>query len=233
MIPSSLVRARVWVSLVVSTVGLIALASYAADDKPAAAAESKADADGFVSLFDGKSLDGWKVGENADSWKVEDGQIVVHGPGPSHLFYVGPVHDHDWKNFHLKVELKTKPKANSGVYFHTSFQEKGWPDDGFEAQVNCSHGDWKKTGSLYDVKDLRAPHHEDDKWFVYEVMVKGDTVTLKVDGKTVNEWTQPADYKPQKGHVGRYLHHGTFALQGHDPQSEVHYKSIMVKPLEN
>lgn len=203
----------------------------AADEKPATAPAT--DKDGFVSLFDGKSLDGWKVGDNADSWKVENGEIVVHGPGPSHLFYVGPVHSHDWKNFHLRAQVMTFRNANSGIYFHTSYQEKSWPDDGFEAQVNCTHGDWKKTGSLYDIQNIRDPHQEDNKWFLYDIIVKGNVVTLKIDGTTVNEWTQPEGFKPPAGHPGRFLHHGTFALQGHDPGSEVHYKSVIVKPLDD
>src|SRR5947207_899463 len=121
----------------------------------APADEPKPNKDGFVSLFDGKDLDGWKIGGPEESWSVKDGQIVVHGKGPSHLFYEGPVHNHDWKNFHLKAEVMTFPHANSGIYFHTKFQEKGFPDKGFECQVNCSHTDWKKTGGLYDIKDTR------------------------------------------------------------------------------
>ena len=194
--------------------------------------EVQADKDGFFPLFDGKSLDGWKVGDKADAWSVKDGQIVVNN-GPSHMFYDGPIHNHDWKNFDLKAEVMTFPHANSGIYFHTTYQDKSWPDDGFEAQVNCTHTDWKKTGSLYDVVDIKDPHHKDNEWFLYEIIVQGDHVTLKIDGNVVNEWTQPADYKPTKGHKGRYLHHGTFALQGHDPKSETHFKSIVVKPLED
>lgn len=197
------------------------------------ASAAKPDKDGFYSLFDGKSLDGWKIGKNASSWTVEDGMLVVHGPGPAHLFYDGPVHNHDFKNFHLKVRLTTYPNANSGVYFHTKYQEEGWPDQGFEAQVNATHGDWKKTGSLYDVKDIRDPHHKDNKEFLYEIIVKGDHVEIKVDGQTVNEWTQPAKFAPPGGHKQRFLQHGTFALQGHDPGSKVTYKEILVKPLDD
>src|ERR1700712_656967 len=208
---------------------LVAIASPAEETTPTA---DKPDKDGFVSLFDGKDLDGWKVGANANAWKVENGQIVVHGPGPAHMFYVGPVHNHDWKNFHLRAEVMTYPHANSGIYFHTSYQESGWPEDGFEAQVNCTHSDWKKTGSLYAIQDIRDPHQVDNKWFVYDIIVKGDTVTLKIDGTTVNEWKQPVDFKPPADHAKRFLHHGTVALQGHDPGSEVHYKSILIKPLD-
>src|SRR5579862_9897795 len=150
-----------------SAVGAIVLAAIfcmAADD-----AAPKPDKDGFIPLFDGKSLDGWKVGDGASAWSVQDGYIAIKGPpGASHLFYDGPVHNQDWKNFDLKAEVMTLPNANSGIYFHTSYQEKGFPDDGFECQVNATHTDWKKTGSLYDVKDIRDPHHVDNKWFLYE-----------------------------------------------------------------
>jgi hypothetical protein len=196
------------------------------DDAP------KPDADGFYELFDGKSLDNWKVGTNPESWSVADGQIVVHGKGPSHLFYEGPIHNHDWKNFDMKAEVMTFPHANSGIYFHTVFQDKGFPDKGFECQVNCTHSDWKKTGSLYDIVDIRDPHHKDNEWFLYEIIVKDKHVELKIDGKTVNEWTQPEGFVPPKGHAQRIIDHGTMALQGHDPKSETHFKSIRVKPLD-
>jgi hypothetical protein len=111
-----------------------------------------------VALFDGKTLDGWKVGENADLFQVRDGMIVMECPekvkGPAHLFYVGNVAHHDFKNFDLKVEVMTFPAANSGIYFHTQYQEAGWPKFGMECQVNNSHADWRRTGSLYGLKDI-------------------------------------------------------------------------------
>jgi len=190
------------------------------------------DADGFYQLFDGKTFDGWKVGEHPETFKVEDGMIVVNGKGPAHLFYVGPVNNHDFKNFHLKAVVKTFPHANSGIYFHTEYQEKGWPNKGFEAQVNATHTDPKKTGGLYNVKDVMndAPN-KDGEWFTYEIIVEGKHVVLKVDGKTTWDWTQPDDWKGPEGMPGRVLDHGTIALQGHDPGSKVIYKSVAIKPL--
>jgi hypothetical protein len=202
-------------------------------DETSSTVPPQADKDGYYSLFDGKTLDGWKVGKNAESWSVADGSIVCHGPGPSHIFYVGRVHNHEFKNFHLKVDIMTFPHTNSGVYFDTKFQEEGWPDQGFEAQVNATHGDWKKTGSLYDVKDIRDPHHVDNKWFLYEIIVKDLNVILKVDGQTVCDWTQPPGFKPPGGHPGRFIHPGTFALQGHDPGSKTYFKNILVKPEDD
>ena len=102
------------------------------DDAGQAAARSqqaKPDAEGFYSLFDGKSLDGWKANENPQSFKVQDGNIVVNGQR-SHLFYVGPVNNHDFKDFHFKAEVMTFPNSNSGIYFHTKYQDKGFPNAG-------------------------------------------------------------------------------------------------------
>ena len=211
-------------------VPLLSLIARAADAPPA---PDKPDADGFVELFNGKDLAGWKVGKNADSWRVENGEIVVHGPGPSHLFYDGPVHNHDWKNFHLKAQVLARPNANSGIYFHTKFQEEGWPSQGFEAQVNNTYKpDPKKTGGLYAVKDvMNVSPVEDDKWFSYEIIVEGKHVTIKIDGKTTTDWTEPDPPTPPKGMSGRVLQHGTIALQGHDPGSEVHFKSVKIKAL--
>lgn len=218
--------------------GLSLSGALRAADKPEAKSDAKAeapkpDADGFYELFDGKDLNGWKIGKNADSWKVENGEMVVHGPGPAHLFYEGPVHNHDFKNFHLKAEVLTKPHANSGIYFHTQYQEDDWPRKGFEAQVNETHSDRKKTGGLYNIKDVldNAPA-QDDKWFLYEIIVEGKHVILKVDGKTTTDWTEPDPPTPPKGMEGRVISHGTIALQGHDPKSEVHYKSVKIKPLD-
>jgi len=128
--------------------------------------------------------------------------------------------------------VKIVGNSNSGIYFHTDFEKDGWPTKGFECQV-CSqkYSDPRKTGSLYAVKDILEAPAKDDEWFDYHIIVKGKTVTIKIDDKTTVEWTQTDGKLPAAGQPGRVLGHGTFALQGHDPKSEVHYKDIRVKPL--
>ena len=184
--------------------------------------------DGWISLFDGKSLDGWKVSDKPGTFSVVNGEIVVKGDR-SHLFYDGA--KHDFTNFELKVEIMAKHNSNSGVYFHTEFQPSGWPDKGFEVQVNNTHGDPKKTAGLYDIKDnLEAPA-KDDEWFTMTIRVEGKHVVTSVNGKVITDWTEPEGFVPPANHSGRKISHGTFALQGHDPGSEVHFRSIKVKPL--
>ena len=186
----------------------------------------KPDKDGWFSLFNGKDLAGWKVSENPDSIKVVDGVIVCSGPR-AHAFYVGPVADANFKNFEFQIDVKTKPKANSGIYFHTEYQEDGWPNKGYECQVNATHSDAKKTGGLYGRKDvMNTAPHKDNEWFTYHIIVKGKTVTIKINGKTTCEYTEPDDASG-----GRKLSSGTFAIQGHDPESKVLYKNIKAKPL--
>ncbi len=222
---------RVVGSMIVLMAGLTLAGLLVAADAPAAQ-QPKPDADGFYSLFDGKTLDGWKIGGAPETFKVQDGTIVANGP-VSHLFYEGPVHNHDFKNFHLKAEVMTQPNSNSGIYFHTAFQDKGFPNKGFEAQVNNTHKDPRKTGSLYMVKDvMNNSPAQDNKWFLYEIIVKDNHITLKVDGKDVMDTTLGADYKPPAKMPGRVLDHGTIALQGHDPGSKVQFKNILIKPLD-
>ena len=195
-----------------------------------AAVSTGEEKDGWSALFDGKSLDGWKSNDKPGTFTVKDGLLIVHGER-SHLFYDGPVHNHDFKNFELKAVILTKPGANSGVYFHTEFQDTGWPAKGFEIQVNNTHKDPKKTAGVYAVQDNLTAPAKDDEWFTMEIKVEGRHVVTKVNGKVISDFTQPEDWTPPKGMPGRAIGHGTIAIQGHDPASEVHYKSILIKPL--
>jgi len=186
--------------------------------------------DGWVSLFDGKSLANWKVGENASTFSVENGTIVAHGP-TAHLFYDGDVHQHNFKNFELKADVMTTPGSNSGIYFHTEYQESSWPKKGYEVQVNNSHTDWRRTGSLYAVQDVKEVYVKDNEWFTESFKVEGKHVIVKINDKTVVDYTEPDNVKREAGSEGRVLSSGTFALQGHDPNSKVYFKNIMVKVL--
>lgn len=192
------------------------------------AAEPQPDKDGWYSLFDGKTLDGWKCGGDAKSFYVEDGKLVAQAvKAPAHLFYEGPVKNHDFKNFHLKADVMTLPGANSGIYFHTAYQESGWPKKGYELQVNVTHSDPKKSGGLYGIKDCFAPPAKDNVWYTQEIIVQGKRIISKIDGKLIFDYTEPEDWKGGE----RKISDGTFALQGHDPKSKVYFRNILVKPL--
>ncbi len=186
---------------------------------------------GFTSLFNGKDLTGWKVNESPDTFAVKEGAIVAHGKR-SHCFYVGDFHQHSFQDFELKVDVMTLPGSNGGIFIDTEYQNEGWPEKGFEVQVNNTYNtDPRKTGSLYEVKDNNSKVADDNKWFTEDIIAKGDTITIKVDGKVISEWKQPADWAGTKNFAGRRISPGTIALQGHDPGSTVYYKNIRIKPL--
>ena len=194
-------------------------------------AAQKPNKDGWVSLFDGKTLNGWKVGKNASTFSVDSSCIGVHGP-TAHLFYVGDVNNHVFKNFEFKAQVKTMPGSNSGIYFHTAYQEGGWPDKGYEVQVNNSHSDDTRTGALYDVVDVKERYVNDYVWFTEYIKVVGKRVIIKINDTTVVDYTEPAHpLRDTTSHAFRYISNGTFALQGHDPKSIVYFKDIMVKKL--
>ena len=185
----------------------------------------------WISLFDGKTLNGWKVGANAETFKVEDGAIVVNGK-VAHLFYDGAAGNHDFKNFELKLDVMTMPGSNSGVYIHTQYQESSWPKKGYEVQVNNSQGDWRRTGGLYAIQDIKEPPAKDNEWFTMHIVVKNKNIKISVNDKLLVDYTEPENTVRDKGMEGRLLSSGTIALQGHDPKSKVLYKNIKLKVLD-
>ena len=157
--------------------GLLATLS-AAQPNTLTPAESAA---GCHLLFDGKSLDGWQAPEKPEVFTVADGQIIVKGPR-SHLFYTGQLAGHDFRNFELSIDVLTKPRANSGVYFHTEFQPTGWPFKGYEVQVNNSHSDPSRSAGLWGIKANLESVAKDDEWFTMNIRVEGKRiVTLSSD----------------------------------------------------
>ena len=209
---------------------LLALAAFSV-----LAAPARAEEDRWVSLFDGKTLAGWKgATEGPSSFRVADGTIACDGPR-SHLFYVGPDGQAAFEDFELSVEVRTRPGANSGVFFHTAYQEQGWPPQGFEVQVNNSqkqHGDYlemKKTGSLYGVRNVYKAVAKDDEWFQMNVLVRRPRVQVRVNDALVVDWIEPEAPLPEGAPMLNRLGRGTFALQCHDPGSQVSYRNLRVR----
>jgi hypothetical protein len=211
--------------------GLVASNSTCGRLAPAEAAEA-----GWISLFDGRTLSGWKASENPDTFKVQDGAIVAHGPR-AHLFYVGPVQGADFRNFEFQAEVKAAPGANSGIYFHTVYQDKGFPAQGFEAQIHNSarsavgYVELKKTGSLYGLRNIYKQLVPDDTWFTLHIAVRGKRIQIRVNDLLVVDYVEPSQPVTPANRPGRRLSHGTFALQGHDPDSRVSFRNLRVRPL--
>lgn len=193
----------------------------------------QADSEGWYSLFNGKDLSGWKAAtENPESFSVQDGTLVVKG-GRSHLFYMGPVGNHSFKNFQFQAQVKLTPGTNSGIYFHTVYEETGFPTKGYEAQLNNTHKNSQKTGSLFAVEPVETSLVQDGEWFDYFIEVRGKKILIRINGKQVVDYTEPEQPERAKNMLGRVLGSGTFALQAHDPTCTVYVRNIRVKPLSD
>jgi hypothetical protein len=224
--------------------------------KSATAPAAQADGDGWTQLFNGKDFTGWKIpsppsgnfskveevknadgkvvkfvghpkkGEPVTLWEVKDGLIVGGGPA-SHIFSERG----DYENFHYRVECKLNDGGNSGQYFRTAFGPN-FPN-GYEAQLNATHGDAIKTGCIYPAGPLakfkaditpvmKKATHNADEFFTQEVIAEGAKLRLIVNGKETLNWTDP-NHTFKKGH---------FALQGHDPKSVMIFKKVEVKEIK-
>ncbi|QDV25212.1 3-keto-disaccharide hydrolase [Aureliella helgolandensis] len=186
-----------------------------ADDKSAA----------WTPLFDGKSLDGWeKVGNEDSHWEVKDGEIAGSGSQSMLVCTQGP-----YKNFRYRVEAKINDGGNSGVYFRTT-RKPGFMD-GYEAQVDSTHTDPIRTGSLYGFCHVYKQHVKPGEWFSYEIEVRDDVwrgrdmtrIKITVDGNELYEYMDFAKTYPA----------GHFAFQQHDPGSKVNIRKVEVMPLDD
>jgi len=197
--------------------------------------------DGWVSVFDGKTLDGWKSNEKYDGFKVDNGCIVGFG-NRNHLYYM-----EELRNFELKIDVKINKGGNSGVYVKSQWQDEFWPVTGFELQVNSSQSDPQKTGSLYNIIKIYEAPHQDDEWFTYHITCNGNTMDVRVNGKLLYTYVEPLRRPPgqaggQRGQSGgqapqiteqnkRVSQRGYIALQQHDPGSTPWFKNVFIKKL--
>ncbi|MDR0869619.1 MAG: DUF1080 domain-containing protein [Planctomycetaceae bacterium] len=212
----------------------IALLSIAALTLTAAAASAQLTDeqknDGWISIFDGKTLTGWKSNEKYEGFEIKDGAIVGKG-NRNHLYYM-----EELQNFELKLDVKISKGGNSGVYVKSQWQDENWPVTGFELQVNSSHSDPVKTGSLYNIIKLFKAPHGDDEWFTYHLICKGRTLEVRVDGELLYIYDDPVEKAaPVSEKITeqnkRISQKGYIALQQHDPKSIPQFKNIYLKKL--
>ena len=196
--------------------------------------------DGWVAIFDGTTLDGWKANDRPEDFYVEDGAIVGRG-GRNHLYFM-----EELGNFELKIDCKINKGGNSGVFVKSQWQENAWPTSGFELQVNNSHSDPVKTGSLYDVIKIFEAPHNDDEWFTYHIKCNRNTLEVRVNDKLlyIYECQRSAGRRGQgqaqeQGEAAppitpqtrRISQRGYIALQQHDPGSVGMFKNIYLRKL--
>jgi hypothetical protein len=197
---------------------------------PVVADDAKSASAGFVQLFNGKDMTGWKQHpDDTNKWEVKDGALTASGPGNGHLY----TERGDYENVVFRIEAKINDEGNSGQYVRARFQ-KGFPA-GYEAQINATHKDRIKTGSLYPFVRNRAERdefvqkycvldkapHAPDEWFTQEVTADGNHIVIKVNGKTTVDYTDKNNTYT-KGHL---------AIQYHDPTCKIMVRKAEVKEL--
>lgn len=193
---------------------LLFASSIGRADESSTANPPQADKDGYYSLFDGKTLDGWKANERPESWKVVDGAIAGDGPA-SHLFWM--VRECD--NCEFRAEVRLNHSGNSGMYIRTAFG----PDfpKGYEAQVENTSPDPQKTGSLYGFSKVTDQLIADDTWWTQDVTAIGKHIVIKINGKIVTDFIDEKDTYTK----------GYLALQQHNQGSVVQFRNLMMRPL--
>lgn len=177
----------------------------------------------WVSLFDGKTLEGWeKIGKDTSKWEVKEGALAGSGEASMLVNTTGP-----YKNFRYRAEVKINDKGNSGLYFRTT-RKPGFTD-GYEAQIDSTHTDPIRTGSLYGMCHVYQQHVKPDTWFVYELEVRDDVwrgkavtrIKITLDGNELFEYLDFA----------QTFKEGHFAFQQHDPGSYVFIRKVEVMEL--
>jgi serine/threonine protein kinase len=193
----------------------------AEDDESRAEASPK---EGFVSLFNGKDLTGWKAHPIGKArWEVKDG--ILTGSGDiGHLFYTA----NSYENFHVRVEAMINDGGNSGVYFRTPFGPtlpQGYPRGGYEVEINSTSKDPHKTGSLRVHNQLAVgvtdPAVEPNEWFTLEVLADGPHLVVKVNGRTTADYVDAAPHSRV----------GQIALQVLDAATIVKFRKVEIKEL--
>jgi len=188
----------------------------------------------WIDLFDGRSLGGWKASGKGETWRVADGCLVGHG-SRSHLFYQGPVGEHDFRDFELLAEVRAGTAACSGIFFHAEYQESDWPKRGYDVQINNTHQGplgyphLERTGSLCDVRNLYKSPVADNEWFRVRISVVGKRIRVWINDLKTVDYVEPDKPHRSSGRSGRVLSHGTIALEAHDPSSRVSFRSLKLR----
>jgi len=197
--------------------------------------------DGWVQLFNGKDLSGWKANVSPEAYSVADGILVVHDTSAtirSHLFYVGDGKQEfvRFKNFELKVVSRGGAHSNSGIFFHTDFSERDAAKHlakGYEVQLNNSEQDKRRTGSLYQIVDLDKSPVDDTRWFEMRILVNGKRIAVDIEGKRFIDYTEPE--RPERPESRRFRvldpHGGAIAIQAHDANSTWYFKELSIRRL--
>ncbi len=207
----------------------------------APAGEKKPDSEqGFVPIFDGKSLDGW-MGLDGDksSYYVKDNQLICTATGANHIFT-----EKEYANFVLRLDIKMDPGGNNGIGIRAQpskephlygmeiqVLEDDYYADGDPIQLK----DYQHHGSIYGVVPAKTGHLKPaGQWNEEEIVCDGRHVKVTLNGAVIVDAdldkAQPIDghehpgLKYEKGHIGLHAH-GNYG-------AEVFFRNLRVKELK-
>ncbi len=168
-------------------------------------------ADGWLLLFDGETLFGWKASSEVD-WRVADGTIqAVQGD-------VGLLHTTtQFSDFELRCDFKAGPDTNSGIFLRTSPKPPGPTSGCYELNIASSTQSPFPTGSLVGRKQGKVSL-ADNRWHTYHIVATGGNFLVRLDGKPVLDWK---DLQPLgRGYIGLQYNEGSVA-----------FRNIKLRPL--
>lgn len=204
---------------------------------------------GFTKLFDGKTTNGWHTYGQAtagEKWDVVDGTLHFN-PKSGKTGGGDLVTDKEYGNFHLKIDWKVAPKANSGIIFYVKEDKPKYHATyatGLEMQVldNDGHPDGKITkhraGDLYDlIKSSSEPVKPVGEWNTAEIISKNGKLQLKLNGVKIVQttlWDEQFKALVAGSKFANWEGFATFktgkiALQDHG--DEVWFRNILIKEL--
>jgi Domain of Unknown Function (DUF1080) len=207
--------------ILVSFLFILPVASGAADSKPSAARAlssapltSEEIADGWIRLFDGETLFGWKANNPDNNWQITDG--VVHADKGEQGLLVTTT---EFADYELRCDFRLAKGGNSGIFLRTSFQPKDPVTDCYELNMCDSHPKFP-TGSLVGlVKPDRVVSGE-EAWHTYRVITLGNRIDVEIDGEKILSYTDPRPTARRRGFIG---------LQKNVGKAE--YRNVVLKPL--
>lgn len=219
-------RALLAILSVLSVVLAVSGSAWAAGVKPLNQLTPDEEKEGYVLLFDGKSLDNWVIMGKRKGFKVVDGVIRSEGRSGGRWMRTKRMYD----NFILKVDWRVSKGGNSGVFIRAP--EKGRTSRaGHEIQITNRPRDLRHcTGSLYGTVAVNArPDESPDKWHNFEIRCEGKKITVSVDGKKTTEGDMDVHErirnKPMKGYIGLQDSHTSSG-------SWIEFRNIKIKELE-
>jgi 3-keto-disaccharide hydrolase len=201
-----------------------AIALFLAGFAAVAYAPQASSENGWVTLFDGKSLDNFnKIGDA--NWRVEDG-VIVADKGNGFL-----VSKNSYGDFQIRAEFWVEPDSNSGIFLRCTDPDKVTAENAYEVNIwdmrpDPSYG----TGGIVNIAKVNPMPKAGGRWNVYEITAKGSALTVVLNGQKTVDGAQ--DSKLANGRIA--LQHGLGNKDDKGVANDkgvVKFRKVEVRPL--